>query len=254
MLRQRTEDGIVIASFANGNYNTITRETITQLRDLVRGIQEDAGVKGLVLTGQGKVFCSGFDLSMFLSFKDLDDIVSFFEWEDEILCELFTCRKPVVTAINGAAVAGGLIYSMATDYRIVTNHPKIKLGMSEIKLGLGMTVAHTEIMRFGLETPRRFREILFEGALHGVEQAKELGLVDEVVPGERLLDRAKEIVLGWASNPGSGFGSLKTSYRKPIVDRIRALIQDGRWRGEFTTLLEERTRATLEKARKMMES
>lgn len=107
MLNERIEDGIIIATFEHGKTNSITLETLRRLRDIVKKANEDDGIRGIILTGAGRVFCSGFDLPMFLGFKNVDEIVTFFHEEEEILLELFTCRKPVISALNGAAVAGG---------------------------------------------------------------------------------------------------------------------------------------------------
>ena len=67
-----------------------------------------------------------------MGFKDIKEVGDFFDEAEEILVGLFECHKPVVSAINGHAIAGGLIFAMASDYRIVKNHPKITIGMSEI--------------------------------------------------------------------------------------------------------------------------
>jgi enoyl-CoA hydratase/carnithine racemase len=124
MLTPLIEDQIAIATFSHGKYNTITIETLKALREVVNKVTEDTTLKGLVLTGQGKTFCSGFDLPSILAFKEHEEAVSFFRFAEETLLELFSCPKPVVCAINGAAVAGGFITAMTADYRIVKNHPK----------------------------------------------------------------------------------------------------------------------------------
>ncbi|MBN1532484.1 MAG: enoyl-CoA hydratase/isomerase family protein, partial [Spirochaetes bacterium] len=149
MIQDRIEDGIIIATFANAPMNTITRDTVKDLKRIIDRANTDDSVKGIVFTGAGKTFSAGFDLPMFLGFKDLKEVVAFFEEVEQIYIDLFMCRKPVVAAINGAAVAGGLITAMACDYRIAKNHPKITLGMTEIKIGLGLSIVQTEIMRWG---------------------------------------------------------------------------------------------------------
>jgi enoyl-CoA hydratase/carnithine racemase len=158
-----------------------------------------------------------------------------------------------VCAINGAAVAGGLIFSMASDYRIVKNHPKIKLGMPEIKMGLGLTPGQTEIMRFGLDSNRLFREVMYHGELFDVNSAKEKGLVDEVVEEPMLIARAKEVITTWMDNPGQAFGIFKTYYRKPFADRIRDRLKEEGWKDDLVQLVfAQETREALERAHSMM--
>lgn len=253
MLTQHIEDNIAIATFSNGKYNAINLETLKNLQQLVQNANEDPSIKGIVLTGQGKTFCSGFDLSIFLGLKDRDEAISFFRFAEDVLVGVFTCVKPVVCAINGAAVAGGLIFSMASDYRIVKNHPKIKMGMPEIKMGLGLTPGQTEIMRFGLDSNRLFREVMYNGELFDVNSAKDKGLVDEVVEERMLVARAKEVVTTWTDNPGQAFGIFKTYYRKPFADRIRERRSLQDWQDNLVKLVfAQETREAIERAQSMM--
>src|SRR5208283_6188460 len=157
MLNERIEDGIIIATFEYGRTNSLNLEMLRTLRGMVKRANEDDAIKGIILTGVGRTFSSGFDMPMFMGFKDIKEVGDFFDEVELILVELFECRKPVVSALNGHAIAGGLIFAMASDYRIVKNHPKISIGMSEIKLGLGLTIAQSEVMQFGYESNKKFR-------------------------------------------------------------------------------------------------
>jgi len=252
MINERIEDNIVIAEFENGKYNSMNLESLIKLKAIIRKVNDDDSIKGLIMTGAGKTFSSGFDLPMFLGFKDLDETVKFFEQAEDVFIDFFMCKKPVVSAINGAAMAGGLILSMASDYRIVKNHPKIQLGMSEIKIGLALSIVQTEIMRFGLDSDKKFRDVMYFGERYSVDQAKELEMVDEIVEEDQLIERAKQIVTGWIDNPGRAFMLLKYSLRKPAEDRMRQRLKDENWQEGFNCMFDPQTRATLELVQKMM--
>jgi enoyl-CoA hydratase/carnithine racemase len=253
MIKERTEDNILIATFDNGKFNSITHDSLKQLSAIIKKVNEDDKIKGLILTGAGKVFCSGFDLPMFLGFKDLNEVLTFFEEAEDIFIDFFMCKKPVVSAINGAAMAGGLILAMASDYRICKNHPKIQIGMSEIKIGLGLSVVQTEIMRFGFDSNTRFREIMYFGERYNVEKARSLGLVDELVADEQLIPRAKEIITTWIDNPGRAFIPLKQGLRFPTAERMRRYLKEMNWQESFKCFFDPQTRGALEMVRKMME-
>jgi len=246
MLNVRNEEGIIIAEFEHGKGNSITLETLRKLREVVNNANEDYAVKGIVLTGAGKTFSSGFDLKMFLGFKDVDEVAAFLSEEDEILTELFMCKKPVVSAINGHAVAGGLIFSMATDYRIAKNHPKISLGMSEIKIGLPLSLAQAEVMRFGFDSDRKYRDVMYFGKMFTVEQARDFGIVDEIVEEAELIPRAKKIVTKWIDNPGRAFTKLKEGLKKPAADRIRSRLATEDWKPTLRCFFEKDVRGALE--------
>ena len=253
MLQERIEDNILIGTFENGKMNTITAETLKQLQGVVKKVNEEDEIKGLILTGAGRTFSAGFDLPMFLGFKDLKEVTDFFEEAERILIDLFMCTKPVVSAINGAAVAGGLITAMASDYRIIKNHPKIMLGMSEIKIGLGLSIVQTEIMRFGFDSDKKYRDIMYNGMMFDVNKAKELEIVDELIENEEdLLPRAKAVVTSWIDNPGRAFMMLKESLRRPYADRMKHYLENVNWQERFNIFFDPGTRKALEMVMGMM--
>ena len=252
MLNEKLEDGIIIATFEHGKTNSLTLEMLRKLRDIVKKANEDDAVKGIILTGAGRTFCSGFDLPMFMGFKDVKEVGDFFDEGEAILVELFECHKPVVSALNGHAIAGGLIFAMASDYRIVKNHPKISIGMSEIKLGLGLTIAQSEVMQFGYESNKKFRDLMYFGRMLDINSAKEYGIVDEIVEEADLIGRAKEIVKKWIDNPGRAFIKLKEGLKKPTADRIRKRLAEENWKEGFKCFFDKDVRGAIEFVMSMM--
>ena len=251
MIHQRVEERILIATFDHGKYNSLSLEMLRHLRELTERVNRDEEIKGLILTGEGKAFSSGFHLPMFLDFTDLSQAVDFFEESDNILIDLFTCTKPVISAMNGAAMAGGLILAMATDFRIITDHPKIQVGMNEIKLGLGLSVVQTEIMRFGLDSEKLFRQILFFGERCGVTEARAMGIVDDLATGD-LLEKSAAVISAWMDNPGGAFSLLKLSQRKAAADRMRQRLKEENWQKNFNCLFDPAVRGTLEAVQRAM--
>jgi enoyl-CoA hydratase/carnithine racemase len=252
MLNEKIEDGIIIATFEYGKTNSLTLEMLRTLRAMVKRANEEDAIKGIILTGAGRSFCSGFDLPMFMGFKDIKAVGDFFDEAEEILVELFECHKPVVSAINGHAIAGGLIFAMASDYRIVKNHPKITIGMSEIKLGLALTIAQSEIMQFGYDSHKKFRDLMYFGRMFDINAAKEYDIVDEIVEDADLIPRAKKIVLKWIDNPGRAFIKLKEGLKKPTADRIRKRLAEEDWKPGFKCFFDKDVRGAIEFVMAMM--
>jgi enoyl-CoA hydratase/carnithine racemase len=252
MLNERIEDGIIIATFEYGKTNSLTLEMLRTLRAMVKRANEEDAIKGIILTGAGRSFCSGFDLPMFMGFKDIKEVGDFFDEAEEILIELFECHKPVVSAINGHAIAGGLIFAMASDYRIAKNHPKITIGMSEIKLGLALTIAQSEIMRFGYDSNKKFRDLMYFGRMFDINAAKEYDIVDEIVEDADLIPRAKKIVSKWIDNPGRAFIKLKEGLKKPTADRIRKRLAEEDWKPGFQCFFDKDVRGAIEFVMSMM--
>ena len=253
MINEIIEDSIVIAELENGKTNSVTHETLKKLKKIIDRVNTDDSLKGFILTGKGRFFSSGFNLPMFLEFKDIDEVVAFFEEEEQILIDLFTCQKPVISAMNGHCAAMGLIMSMAADYRIAKDHPKIKIGMSEIKIGLGLSLAQADIMMFGLDSHKKYRDIMFNGQMHDVKTAKELGIVDETVEtDEELMKRAKEIIVSWIDNPGRSFIQLKKIQKDPIALELQRKLKELDWKTPYNCFFDEGVRKTLEVVHSML--
>jgi enoyl-CoA hydratase/carnithine racemase len=247
MLKKETQDGIVIARLSDGKTNAVTLETLKQLKEIVSEVNETDDLKGIILTGEGRFFSSGFSLPMFVGFKTPEQVISFFTEQEEILTDFFACKKPVVCAMNGHCAAMGMILAMASDYRIVTNHPKIKLGMSEIKIGLSLSIAQSAVMRFGLDSDKRFRDVMYFGEMKDVTGAREMELVDEVVEAEDLLPRAKQIISLWIDTPNRPFIHIKQALKSGTARQIKQSLKEEPWQEKMAqTLLSKEVKATLE--------
>ncbi len=246
MLEPYMEDDIQIVKLNKPKTNPINLEMLEQLNDIIQAVNSNPSPKGLILTGEGRFFSSGFDLPIFINFKDLEEAMAFFTFEEDVLLSLFTCSKPVVSAINGHAAAAGLIYSMAADYRIVKDHPKIKIGMSEIKIGLPLTIAQHEVMRFGFDGNLKFRDVMFSGQMVDVYKAREMALVDEVVPEADLIERAKQIVSQCIDTPNRPFMRMKELLKMDTARRIRRKLQEENWQEGLNCFFSEEVRQTLE--------
>jgi enoyl-CoA hydratase/carnithine racemase len=245
MIKERIEDNILIATLTDGKTNAIDFDTLKQINECVEKVNNQEELKGLVLTGEGRFFSSGFHLPMFLGFKDLDEVVDFFNQEEDFLVNYFMCKKPVVCAMNGHSAAAGLIFAMASDYRIVTDHPKVKLGMSEIKIGLPLSIAQSQVMRFGLDSDRKFRDIMYFGDMYSPEKSKELGIVDEVVAADDLEKRAKDIVSLWIDTPGRPFIKLKEVMKKEYAEKIQKKLKEENWQEGMNCFFEKNVRDIL---------
>jgi len=246
MITKKVEDNVYILTLNDGKTNALTDTVLNDLRKYLQEAASDATIKGVILTGEGKTFSSGFYLPMFLSFTTINEVIKFFDVEEEILLELFMFEKPVIAALNGHTVAGGMIFAMACDYRIMKNHPKIKMGMSEIKIGLPLSIAQWNVVRFGLDSDKKFRDIMYFGNMFGPEQALQLGLIDELVDEDKLISRAKELINLWKNNPGNAFTPLKLCIRKETAERIRKELKEGDMKKELKCFFDENVRKTLE--------
>ncbi|HZJ85095.1 MAG TPA: enoyl-CoA hydratase/isomerase family protein [Syntrophomonadaceae bacterium] len=240
------EDDIVLFKFKNGKVNSITTETLHGLNEVINRVNNEEELKGIILTGEGRYLSGGFDLGTFTSFKDGEEIKKWFELEEDVMYKLFTCSKPVVAAVNGHATAAGMIVSMASDYVIAVDHPKIRLGMTEIKIGLALTPAEMEIMRFGLDTNKNMKDVVFKGELFSPQLAYDMGIFDELVENpEELMEKAKAKVSALIDTPGRPFILLKKFQKKHAADKIQKGLKEYDWDLLVDTFTDEKIIGTL---------
>lgn len=245
-IETRIEDNIVIVTLNDGKTNSVSTEVLKTFDQVVEQVNNDPELKGIILTGTGRFFSSGFYLPTFYSFESEKDILDWFLYEEEVLLKWFTCSKPVVAAINGHCAAAGMIFSMASDYRIAVNNPKIKMGMTEIKIGLALTPAECEVMRWGLDTIRNYKDIIFKGEMINVAKAIELGIFDGTVDDAAdLIPQAKAQISALIDTPGRPFIELKRMHKLQAAKDIRNGIDNADFQPLITTFTSDAVKNTL---------
>lgn len=195
--------------------NAISFELIN---DLLRALKEveisDAQV--LIVTGAGKAFCAGMDLenlkallgqSPEQSLEDSQTMVRAFR-------SLYEFPKPTIAAVNGPAIAGGTGLALLCDFTLAV--PEAKFGYTEVRIGFVPAIVSTFLLRQTGE--KHARDLLLTGRIIGVEEASRMGLVNEIVPAESLLPRARELAGTLMENSPSSLRATK----KLLNDHARA--------------------------------
>jgi methylglutaconyl-CoA hydratase len=177
--------------------NAISYELIG---DLIKALEEvtNSDARVLVLTGAGKAFSSGMDLDNLKALigrtreQNLEDsrtMVTLFR-------SLYEFPKPTIAAVNGAAIAGGTGLALLCDFTLAI--PEAKFGYTEVRIGFVPAIVATFLLRQVGE--KIARDLLLTGRLFDAAEALKLGLINEIVPAEKLLDRARELALQLAEN------------------------------------------------------
>ncbi len=186
--------------------------------DLVHALDDVNGssARCLILTGAGKAFCSGMDLddltaligrSPEQNIEDSRTMVSLFR-------SIYEFSKPTIAAVNGAAIAGGTGLALLCDFTLVV--PEAKFGYTEVRIGFVPAIVSTFLLRQVGE--KIARDLLLTGRLFDSHEALRLGLINEIVPAEKLLDRARELAAQLAQS-----SPLSLMYTKRLLtDHARA--------------------------------
>lgn len=178
--------------------NALNKQTILELNYLLSSCSQDTSVRVVVITGAGdKAFVAGADIKEFAHFskKEGEELAQF--GHDMLFTKIATYPKPVIVAINGFALGGGLELAMAAHIRIAATHAK--LGQPEVTLGLipgyGGTQRLTQLVGKG-----KAFEMILTGDMISAQEALELKLVNYIVPKEELLSKAEEMANKMAKN------------------------------------------------------
>jgi 3-hydroxyacyl-CoA dehydrogenase / enoyl-CoA hydratase / 3-hydroxybutyryl-CoA epimerase len=203
LIRWQTDtDGVVILTMdAPGqSANTLSEQFVAALTETVARLQtERESITGVVLTSAKKTFFAGGDLNELVTLRR-EDAARFTAHLDHIKAQLRaleTLGRPVVAAINGAAVGGGLELALAAHHRIAASVPGTQIGFPEV--GLGLLPAAGGVIRTVriLGVTDALEKVLLSGKRYGPAEALGLGLIDEVADTlEDLLPRAKQWIAG----------------------------------------------------------
>ena len=212
--------------------NAISPEMLVRLRDAWGDFRDDDGVRVAVLTGAGdQAFCAGADLQLLIPLftgarkpeTDWDqELIQDRQALDTGLLRRFELYKPVIAAVNGAALAGGTEILQATDIRIAC--PEASFGLSEPKRGI--IPAGGSLARLQRQVPFcKAMEILLTGDPMPAAEAHRIGLINEIVPREKLLARAGEIANRIAENGPLAVRKIKEALLRtnglPLADAFR---------------------------------
>jgi len=168
-------------------FNALTDKMLAEFREAIDLFNEEANLKALVLTGNGTAFCAGADLGMLLQYRTMNyrDIEKKLGDFYSSLLSITKLKIPTIAAINGAAIGAGASLAMACDMRFASQ--KATIGFTFIKLGVNPGMA-TEFFLNRLIGPAKTMELLLTGDTLSANEAYQLGLVNQVVPHEKVME------------------------------------------------------------------
>ena len=204
--------------------NSLNLDCYTEIGKALDVFEADDGVKCLVITGAGRVFCAGADVTIFGS-GDTKKMVTVLPPIQNLLNRLETMPKPVVAAINGACMGGGLELAVACDMRIASS--KAILGFAEANLGLfpgtGGTQRVTRLI--GLA---RAKEMVLTGQIVMPDKALEWGLINAVAEPKAFNEKVAEMAGALADRGSLGQGIAKrVMYYGAQTDQQTAIVYEG---------------------------
>jgi enoyl-CoA hydratase/carnithine racemase len=210
-------DGIALVALANPPMNAMDAHLLEELAVLFEGLATDRAVRAAVIAADGPAFSAGLDLKTVpgldrLGQRRLVDALN------ECFGTLYAWPKPLVAAVNGHAIAGGLILALCADWRIAAD-AAMRVSLAEVRVGVTYPVAALEVARSEL-SPSAARRMILLGETFSAAGAEALGVFDERVPMADLRRHAVFQAERHAALPPLAFATIKRELRAAQLARI----------------------------------
>jgi enoyl-CoA hydratase len=214
---EREDDGdVAVLRLAHGPVSAMDIELCQAIAEQLRGLVTDPA-RAVVITGTGRSFSAGVDLRRYL-----DEGAPYVQRFLPALCDAFHAAfeltKPMVSAVNGHAIAGGCVLAACADVTLMADG-KGRVGVPEIKVGVPFPRVAVEIIRHAVGEVAT-RRLMIGAQTYAPADAQAIGLVDHVVPADELLSRAVETARSLAADvPSDTFAATKTQLRREALER-----------------------------------
>ena len=200
--------------------NALDRATVTALERAVRALKP---TQCLVLTGRHQAFCAGVDTKLFAAASPAErrELVLAIT---RMTAALLAHPAPVVSAVNGHAVGGGLVLALCGDYRLAADLATLKCGLTEARAGVPFPAGAAAIIQHELPAPL-LRRLSMTSAIVSAAELRALGVFDELIEPHLLVQGAHARARALAAQPG--FVTIKRQVRGALAQAVQSLSDAG---------------------------
>ncbi|MGG3918623.1 enoyl-CoA hydratase [Parageobacillus thermoglucosidasius] len=188
--RVHKEEFVADVAFSRPPANALSSAVLKELSSLLDELEADENVRVVLLRGEGRFFSAGADIKEFTSIKSNEEAVKLSKAGQQVLERIERFTKPVIAAVHGAALGGGLELAMSCHVRIVSENAK--LGLPELQLGIIPGFAGTQRLPRYVGFSKAAEMMWTSEPITGTE-AVQWGLASKAVPEEQLLEEAKKL-------------------------------------------------------------
>lgn len=217
-LNIEVKDDVTYVTLNDGKANTLNTSSIAALTGAARELEKGRG--GVVVTGSGRFFSAGLDLNEVLAL-DVTQLQDFAVRFEEMGRAWFSLPRPVVSAINGHCIAGGLILALTADFRMAAKS-ELKLGLNEVALGISLPPIVYHLLEPAC-SPSEVATVLLDAKIYGPDDALRAGLVHQVHEAQDLVPQAAKLAAKLGATPGPAYADAKAIIRRHAMQKISAL-------------------------------
>jgi len=198
--------------------NALNMKVLKELKDVIAQLREDTTSRVVIITGEGPAFVAGADIKTMLA-ADLTEVEEFTRFGQGVMDDIERLDKPVIAAINGFALGGGLEIALACDIRLAST--EARMGLPEVGLGIfpgfGGTQRTTRLIGKGYAC-----ELIFTGKHVSADEAKSMGLVNRVLPPDQLMNEAWALAERIANQGPVAVAQAKTAINQALQTGLDA--------------------------------
>lgn len=211
-----SHEKFAIVRMTSGTTNAINPGLIKELYDAIQAVK--LGSQGFIIAGGNKFFSIGFDLPELLTLNEVE-MSAFLANFDALIYDIFVTPMPTICVMSGHAVGGGNILALTCDFRYAAETNK-RMGLNEIHFGLPVPYLADLILR-QLLGDRPANNILYGGELLSMNDACQIGLVDDLYSSEDLEIMVSGKMTGLIALPLSGYSAIKENRIEAIAMRFK---------------------------------
>ncbi|KAJ8251113.1 hypothetical protein GJAV_G00217430 [Gymnothorax javanicus] len=214
-----SNSGIAVMRFQSPPVNSMSLDFLTEFATNMEKLEQDQSCRGLILTSAlPKIFSAGLDITEMCG-KSPEHCREFWKAVQEMWLKLYGSNKLTIAAINGNSPAGGCLMAISCDYRIMAENPRYSIGLNETQLGIvaPFWFKDTFVNTIGLRASELALQL---GLLYSSQDALRIGLVDQLVPEDKVMSTATETMAKWFAIPEHARQITKSMMRKPTIDKL----------------------------------
>jgi enoyl-CoA hydratase/carnithine racemase len=206
------EDLVATVEIHRPPHNWFDLEVLAGVADAVLALDDDASVRAIVLCTEGRNFCAGADLT---GGDVLDNTSSLYA----TAVRMFTGAKPIVAAVQGAAIGGGLGLALAADFRVATPETRFSCNFAKLGFHQGFGISVTLPRVVGQQ---KSLELMYTAVDVRGDEALRIGLADRVVPAAELRDAARSFASEVAAAGPLAVQAIRNTMRGDLAEKVRA--------------------------------
>lgn len=196
--------------------NALNEKVLGELKEVIAQVREDTNVRAVIITGEGPAFVAGADIKTMLA-AGLTEVEEFTRFGQGVMDDIEKLNKPVIAAVNGFALGGGLELALACDIRLAST--EARMGFPEVGLGIfpgfGGTQRTTRLIGKGHAC-----ELIFTGKHVSADEALRTGLINRVLPPDQLMNEAQALARRIASQGPVAVTQAKMAINQALQTRL----------------------------------